>query len=162
MDRVGLKAPWFLVFPSEDLATIRQVDEMLCTEDGGAVSGFLHENGALAAPLARKDNAVAEPASLMLHFGLPPLFLLGEAALDLPLDEEFLNVTATLGLPQRNEHVPSVAILISIYWRPRRAIVVYQNLSFSLDQVLKSYHIVLEKPNTLPLFEQSEFALRVD
>ena len=71
-----------------------------------------------AMPLVRKHYRQFQQSRLMLHFDLAPFLALGEAVLHLALDVKILDIATLFRLPERDQYIPAVPLLVATLMTP--------------------------------------------
>lgn len=66
-----------------------------------------------------KEGGQFELVRLAPNGNLPPFFFFCKAVFNCPLDVKVLDIAFTFRLAQRNEHIPVVALAVSICLDPR-------------------------------------------
>lgn len=126
---------------------------MLWSQDCGAVLTTLEQPGPVAASDFGKDDAHFEVLGMMPDFNLAGLFGLEKAIFRRAFNIEILNIATVLGFVQRDEDVPAVALLITVYHLAGGALVIGKNLAVTPGVILEGVDVILQKLDPLPLLE---------
>jgi len=162
LDSIDLESSDLLGAPSQHLAAIWQIDEVLRSQGRGLMATTLEQGRSLAASLFGKYDPDLQSPGQVADLELPPFFSFGETVFDRAHDVEIGDVAGALGLPQRDQDVIAVAFLVAVNYHTGRATIVGKYLPLTPGIIGKTDDFVLKKLDPLLLLEDSGFALGVD
>ena len=135
--------------------------EMFGAELRCFVLATFYKNCLLTTPIFGVNDRYFEMIRLVSDFNLLPFFRFDETIFHRSVNIKVLNVSSVFGFPQRDENIPPITLLISIYLYARPDVVLYKNVTITPCIIFKCNDMVLKKLDPLVFFENRRLSFAI-